>query len=168
MATKYVSTTKLQYFKAKLENLFAKKTDLAKVATSGSYNDLSNKPTIPSVGNGTITITQNGASKGTFTTNQSGNTTIELTDNNTTYSVATTSANGLMSASDKLKLDGVASGASNISKRDILSWIYPVGSIYMSVNSTSPSSFIGGTWVQIKDTFLLACGSTYSNGKTGG
>lgn len=111
MATKYVSTTKLQYFKAKLESLFAKKTDLAKVATSGSYNDLSNKPTIPSVGNGTITITQNGASKGTFTTNQSGNTTIALTDSNTTYSVATTSTNGLMSSSDKTKLDGIAAGA---------------------------------------------------------
>lgn len=66
--------------KALLEYIKGK---LAKVATSGSYNDLSNKPTIPSVGNGTITIKQAGTSKGTFTTNQSGNTTIELTDNNT-------------------------------------------------------------------------------------
>ena len=38
---------------------------------------------IPSVGNGTVTITQNGAIKGTFTMNQSGNTTIALTDTNT-------------------------------------------------------------------------------------
>ena len=59
------------------------KKGLAKVATSGSYNDLSNKPTIPSVGNGTITIKQAGTVKGSFTTNQSGTTTIELTDNNT-------------------------------------------------------------------------------------
>ena len=58
-------------------------SDLKTVAFSGSYNDLSNKPTIPSVGNGTITITQNGTSKGTFTTNQNGNTTIALTDTNT-------------------------------------------------------------------------------------
>lgn len=50
---------------------------------SGSYNDLINKPTIPNVGNGTVTIKQAGTSKGTFTMNQSGNTTIELTDNNT-------------------------------------------------------------------------------------
>lgn len=56
--------------------------DLKAVAFSGSYNDLSDKPT---VGNGTITIKQAGTSKGTFTMNQSGNTTIELTDNNTTY-----------------------------------------------------------------------------------
>ena len=32
-------------------------------------------------------------------------------DNNTTYNVATTSANGLMSSGDKSKLDGIASGA---------------------------------------------------------
>ena len=72
---------------------------------SGSYNDLTNKPTIPSVGNGTITIKQNGTTKGTFTTNQSGNTTIELTDDNTTYSTATSSANGLMSKDDKVIVD---------------------------------------------------------------
>ena len=114
------------------------KPSFATVATSGSYNDLTNKPTIPtntnqltngagfitaasiptslpanggnadyassatydsnwnhiantyatkgeipSVGNGTVTITQNGTSKGTFTLNQSGNATIELTDTNT-------------------------------------------------------------------------------------
>lgn len=51
---------------------------LATVATSGDYDDLSNKPTIPTVGNGTITITQGGISKGTFTTNQGGNTAIDL------------------------------------------------------------------------------------------
>lgn len=55
---------------------------LSKVAVSGSYNDLSNKPAIPTVGNGTVTIKQAGTSKGTFSMNQSGNTTIELTDNN--------------------------------------------------------------------------------------
>lgn len=45
---------------------------------------------------------------------------------------------------------------------------YPVGSIYMSVNNVNPSEFFGGTWEQIKDRFLLACGTTYSNGVTGG
>ena len=76
--------------------------DLATVATTGAYSDLTgtptipaaqvnsdwnassgvaeilNKPTIPTVGDGTITITQGGVTKGTFTTNQSGNTTIDV------------------------------------------------------------------------------------------
>ncbi len=45
---------------------------------------------------------------------------------------------------------------------------YPVGSIYMAVNNINPSNFFGGKWEQIKDRFLLACGSTYNNGATGG
>lgn len=53
-------------------------SDLATVATSGSYNDLSNKPTIPTVGNGTITITQGGVTKGSFTLNQATDDTIAL------------------------------------------------------------------------------------------
>lgn len=111
-----------------------------------NYNNLTNKPTIPSVGNGTVTIKQAGTQKGTFTMNQSGNTTIELADNNTTYGIvskaanglaprlpnettttkylrqdgtwaippnttyaaATQSSNGLMSSSDKKKLDGLS------------------------------------------------------------
>lgn len=55
-----------------------------------------------------------------------------------------------------------------INGQTIFDMIYPVGSIYMSVNSTSPATLFGGTWSQIKDKFLLACGDTYSNGATGG
>lgn len=50
----------------------------------------------------------------------------------------------------------------------VLDLVYPVGSIYMSVNSTSPATLFGGTWVQIKDTFLLSAGDTYTAGNTGG
>ena len=46
--------------------------DLADVATSGSYNDLSDKPTIPTVGNAEIEIQKNGTKVDSFTTNQSG------------------------------------------------------------------------------------------------
>lgn len=51
---------------------------------------------------------------------------------------------------------------------DLVDTIYPVGSIYMSVNNVSPSALFGGTWEQIKDTFLLSSGDTYTNGATGG
>lgn len=46
--------------------------------------------------------------------------------------------------------------------------IYPVGSIYVSVSANSPATLFGGTWVQLKDRFLLGAGSTYTNGNTGG
>lgn len=39
---------------------------------------------------------------------------------------------------------------------------------WFSDDPTSPASFIGGTWEQIKDRFILAAGDTYSAGSTGG
>ena len=51
---------------------------------------------------------------------------------------------------------------------NIFDLIYPVGSIYMSVNNTSPQTLFGGTWEQLKDKFLLASGDTYTAGNTGG
>ena len=50
----------------------------------------------------------------------------------------------------------------------IVDLIYPVGSIYMSVNSANPETLFGGTWQQIKDRFLLSAGDTYAAGNTGG
>lgn len=38
--------------------------------------------------------------------------------------------------------------------------VYPVGSIYMSVDSTSPATLFGGTWQKIEGRFLLASGTT--------
>ena len=86
---------------------------LATVATSGSYNDLSNKPTIPTTlknptsltiqGNGTTSATYDGSAaktiniKGsgatTVSADSSGNITISSTDNNTVYTHPTTSGN---------------------------------------------------------------------------
>lgn len=45
---------------------------------------------------------------------------------------------------------------------------YPVGSIYLSTAATSPASLFGGTWEKIEDRFLLAAGSTWAAGATGG
>lgn len=56
----------------------ANTASLATVATSGSYNDLSDTPTIPSVGNGTLTIQKNGTSAGTFTANATTDKTINI------------------------------------------------------------------------------------------
>ena len=53
--------------------------------------------------------------------------------------------------------------------KDILGLVYPVGAIYLSTVATSPATLFGfGTWERIQDRFLLAAGSTYSAGATGG
>ena len=64
------------------------------------------------------------------------------------------------------ELNGKANlDASNLSDENVASWankFFPVGSIYMSVNSTSPASLLGGTWERIKDCFLWATGDITS------
>lgn len=50
----------------------------------------------------------------------------------------------------------------------ILDAVYPIGSIYISINKVDPDSLFGGMWERIEDTFLLASGSTYTAGSTGG
>lgn len=67
--------------------------NLATVATSGSYNDLSNKPTIPTVNNATLTIQKNGTNVATFTANASGNVTANISVPNTVSSVSSSSTN---------------------------------------------------------------------------
>lgn len=62
----------------------------------------------------------------------------------------------------------VGDGNKFLIKSDLFNLVYPVGSIYMSVDNTSPASFLGGTWERIKDRFLLGSGDSYSNGATGG
>ena len=103
-----------------------KTTDIATVATSGSYNDLSDKPTIPSAY--TLPTASNtvmgGVKIGSNISVSSG--TISITKSNvtsalgytppvsdTTYVNATASAAGLMSSSDKSKLDSIAANANN-------------------------------------------------------
>ena len=59
-------------------------------------------------------------------------------------------------AKDSEKLDGK-------SIAEIMLLIYPVGSVYISVNSTSPATLFGGTWEQLHGRFLLASGSPNAN-----
>ena len=42
--------------------------------------------------------------------------------------------------------------------------LYPIGSIYTSMNNTNPSTFIGGTWEQIVDRFLYCANSSMETG----
>lgn len=107
-----------------LDTAYAKTTDLSTVATSGSYNDLTNKPTIPSaytlpnatsstlggvkigsnisVAGGTISITKSNVTSALGYTPPASD---------TTYGDATTTSSGLMSSTDKVKLNGIANNA---------------------------------------------------------
>lgn len=66
---------------------------LATVATTGDYDDLSNKPTIPTVNNATLTIQKNGTNVATFTANASSNVTANIGVPNTVSSVSSSSTN---------------------------------------------------------------------------
>lgn len=56
----------------------------------------------------------------------------------------------------------------DFSKNDIVDMIYPIGSIYMSMNNADPSILFGGKWEQLKDRFLLGVGDQYKANTEGG
>ena len=47
--------------------------------------------------------------------------------------------------------------------KQLLDFIYPIGSIYQSTKNISPATFLGGTWKQLKGTFLYAATSGVSH-----
>lgn len=72
------------------------------------------------------------------------------------------------------------------SKTETINAVYPIGSIYMSVNDTKPSTLFGGTWERLEGRFLIGAGTnteintneeygnlgrgdpTFAGGETGG
>lgn len=124
---------------------------------SYSWSEISGRPTIPSVGNGTVTITQNGATKGTFTLNQSGNATIALTDNNTVYSLpaATSSILGGVKVGSNITN---SSGTISLTKANVtaaLGYTPPTSDTNtwrpeeVIISSTQPSASTCKLWIKI-------------------
>jgi hypothetical protein len=81
--------------------------NLATVATSGSYNDLIDKPTIP----GGTNIGSTPSASNVVITSSTGS--------DGTVAAATQSLAGVMTAADKLKLDGIANNATNYGDADV-------------------------------------------------
>lgn len=88
-------------------------------------------------------------------------------------------ANCITSKNDKFNLDSEGnltvnsltisdSNNNSLSFEAIFNRIYPVGSIYISTNDINPSTLFTGTWEKIENRFLLASGSSYQLGSTGG
>lgn len=69
---------------------------------------------------------------------------------------------------DWSKDDFNINGTLKVNNKNIFDLIYPIGSIYISVNSTNPEVLFGGTWEQIQGRFLLGMSSSYPVGSTGG
>lgn len=63
----------------------------------------------------------------------------------------------------KLKDAGINISGNQEGQTSIVDIVYPVGSIYMSLNKTSPSKLFGGTWERIQGRFLLASGENDAN-----
>lgn len=85
----------------------------------------------------------------------------------------------LLSRNNKFSLDSngnlvvnsitTNSGNNQLTKQDICNFIYPIGSIYMSQNSTSPATLFGGTWSRINGYYLYAgTGGTTAGSNTSG
>lgn len=124
---------------------------------SYSWNEISGKPTIPSVGNGTVTITQNGATKGTFTLNQAGNTTIALTDNNTVYSLPAATSNVLGGVKVGSNITN-SSGTISLTKANVtaaLGYTPPTSDTNtwrpeeVIISSTQPSASTCKLWIKV-------------------
>ena len=90
-------------------------------------------------------------------------------------SIAKTSTIGLLDTYTITYNDGTTSTFSvkngkTGSIENLLDRTYPVGAIYMSVNSTEPSTLFGGTWERLKGRFLIGAGTNTeanSNGDYG-
>lgn len=102
---------------------------------SGSYNDLTNKPTIPTVNNATLTIQKNGTTVNTFTANASSNVTANITVPTQTSDL--TNNSGYITASNVQEKLNFASVTTS-SNEDIVSDAYMDGSsntAYIDTNS---------------------------------
>lgn len=139
-----VDTTAVDYIK--------NKPTLASVATSGDYSDLSNTPTIPTVNDATLTITQNGTSVGTFTANASSDVTVNFTD--TTYSTFT-GADGVNAGSSGLVPAPTAVDNEKFLKGDG-TWATVGG-----------NSYTAGTGIDITNNEISVASPTLTNTATG-
>ena len=155
-------------------------TLLSPVAYSNSYNDLDNKPTIPTntnqLTNGAGFLTSHQDISGKAPNNHKSTATTYGVGDSSNYghlklSASTSSSNGVSNGvaatpSAVKAAYNLADGKPTLAQ--VFNAVYPVGAIYMSVNSTSPATLFGGEWEQLQNRFLLGAGSSYTAGNTGG
>lgn len=100
-------------------------------------------------------------------TKEGDNTNLEV--NNVEATCITSSNNNFELDSDgNLTVKSITVEEGILPTQAMLDFIYPVGSIYMSVNNTNPTTLFGGTWERIEDRFLYGASTDYPLGSTGG
>lgn len=146
----YLSNAGLSYFFGKLKTIFAPISHGHGGATQSAAGFMSaaDKKKLDGIAKGA-----NKYSLPTATSNVLGG--VKLSDSTS----STSSTSGGIAATP-------AAVKAAIAEAKLAAW--PIGSIYMSVNSTSPANLFGGTWERISDTFLFAASSSYPAGSTGG
>lgn len=146
---------------------------LASVATSGNYNDLSNKPTIPT--------------KTSDLTNDSGFISSESDPVFSASAAAGISNSDITNWNNKSDFSGSYNDLTNkpsiptdtsdlnndsgfITASDVLNMFYPVGSYYETSDTAfNPNTAWGGTWVmEAAGKFHVSAGTGYAAGSTGG
>lgn len=124
-----------------------------------------------------LTITCMNSSNNTFSLDCDGNLVVnslvtrvkeEIPDTTTLKNLTIKSLN---SSNNKFSLDDNGNLSVNrietivpISNSFNILSVYPVGSIYMSVNNTNPGTLFGGTWTQITGRFLYATNNSIQTG----
>ena len=82
--------------------------------------------------------------------------------------LTSTSTTDALSANMGKELNDKIDKIGGIDKSQLLDMIYPIGSLYMSMNETDPKDLFGGTWERIKDRFIYANGDATASGTLGG
>ena len=142
------------YIKGKADVVFAAKSHTHNYAGSGSAGGSANsavKLDTATAGSATKPVYISGGKPVACTYSLGKDVPANAVFTDHTYSAATQSAAGLMSAADKKRLDN----------------LYQVGSIYQSTDPTSPAALFGGTWEQIaSERVLMGASSSHKAGTT--
>lgn len=129
--------------------------------TIGKYNTVGNY--LFAVGNGENSSNRSNA----FVINQNGQATISGTPEQYNHLTTKQYVDQAIQTHTQEILNNLTNNK-QIGSIKLVDLFYPIGSIYLSLNNTSPADLFGGVWKQIEDCFLLTAGINFSAGGTGG
>lgn len=103
-----------------------------------------------------------------LTIDEDGTLNADTKSTNVIDNLTSTSTTDALSANMGKELNDKINKIGGIDKSQLLDLVYPIGSLYMSMNGTNPKDLFGGTWERIKDRFIYANGDSTASGTLGG